>query len=97
VLAGVLLHVIAAARIVYCAGDGLARRERRRGEVVNPAIIIFGNFTDWYFDLIAGKQFAGIVYLPAAGGVKSSAVEHDSRLPFPLRGLDHARLEVIEK
>ena len=75
-LAGVLLHVVAAAGGIHAALDLSSHWERRSGKMKDASVFLIGNLGDGNL-LSLGKQHAEIVHLAATGRVKRRAVEHD--------------------
>jgi hypothetical protein len=62
----------------------------------NAPIFFVGNFRDGDLPAI-GCEHAEIVDLAAAGGIKSSAVEHHSMLAVERERFDHVGVEVVKK
>jgi hypothetical protein len=95
-LAGMLLDVIEPTRSIDAAMHLRANSQRLRRKVEDASIFLVGNFGNR--DLLAvGGQQTKIVYLAAAGGIKSRPVEHNGCSAIVVERFDHAGVKVIKK
>src|SRR5579862_4752215 len=96
-LAGVLLHVIAASRRINHSAYCLSWLNRARSEMKYPSIFFPGRLRNRYFPSVIQHQFSGIVHLSAAGGIKRGLIQHHGDSSLPLGGLKHTGIEAVEK
>src|SRR5689334_20077514 len=96
-LAGVLLHMIAAASDVDGTVDTSSpqRGDGSFEKVKNEAVVIFGDFDD-VGARVRQSDRAGVKDLAAAGGIKSGAVEDERRTRIG-DGVDDFGVEFVEK
>ena len=101
-LAGVLLHVVAAAVGVNDAVNTCSRFKPARGfdEVHDGAVFTFGHFNDAELAMLVnslGKQPSSVKDLPTAGGIESGPVERDCRTRVCLIDIHHFSVEFVKK
>src|SRR5215469_6472927 len=97
VLAGVLLHVVAATRGIDQTNNALAFFQLLRNNMKDLAVFFFGYFCYWHFPVVGQDKFAGIENLPAASRIKRGAVKDYDSFPVSLSALKHICVEAIKK
>src|SRR5215467_10610438 len=97
VLAGVLLHVVAAPRGIDQTDNILAFFQLLRNNMKDLAVFFLGHFGYWHFPVVGQDKFAGIENLSAARGIKRCAIQHYGDTSVPFGGLEHTRVEAIKK
>jgi len=95
-LAGVLLHMVAAARGIHAAVDLGASWERRGGEMKNATIFFIRNFDNGNLPAFS-QQHTKIMYLAAAGGIERGAVKNNRRPAAVVQCFHDTRIKVVEK